>query len=75
MESLGFASDTVSSVAIPYGYAVDLYEGIGFSSKAITLDGPFYKDEKSLRHACVSVYDEFNDLTSSLEVYKTAKLG
>jgi len=75
MESKGFASDTVTSVAIPYGYAVILYQDIGFSSEAITLEGPFYEDIKTLRHACVSVFDDFNDLTSSLEVYKTAKLG
>ena len=42
MESKGFASDTVTSVAIPYGYAVILYQDIGFSSEAITLEGPFY---------------------------------
>ena len=75
MKSLGFNSDSVSSIAIPYGYAVDLYDGIAFNSETITVDGPFYDDEKTLRHACVSIKDEFNDYTSSLEVYKTARLG
>ena len=38
------------------------------------MSGPFYEDA-TLRHACVSLYDDFNDRTTSLEVYKSAQLG
>ena len=74
LEKLGFSNDSASSIAIPYGYAVDLFDHNGFSSDPFTIEGPFYDDE-TLRHACISLFDNFNDRTSSLEVYKTAQLG
>ena len=70
----GFDDDNASSVAMPYGVSVNLYDGEGFTGDMITLDGPFYEDE-TLKHTCVSIYEKFNDDTSSLEVFKTAQLG
>jgi len=60
---------------VPFGYAVDLYDSDGFSSDPYTVDGPFYTDPTTLKHACVSLYDKFNDRATSLEVYKTSQLG
>ena len=74
MELLGFSNDSASSLAIPYGYAVDLYDGNGFRSDPFYVEGLFYEDE-TLRHSCISLFDKFNDRTTSLEVFKTAQLG
>ena len=73
IEQLGFSNDKASSLAIPYGYAVDLYDDNGFSSDPLYVEGPFYED-RTLRHACHEL-SNFNDRTTSLEVFKTAQLG
>jgi len=74
LEMTGFSQNIASSMAIPYGVRVDLYSGDGFIDDVITIDGPFYLDD-TLRHACVSIANSFNDQTSSLEVQRTAALG
>ena len=73
LEQLGFKKKEASSVAIPYGYAVYLYDKYGFLNTPLHIDGPFYEDN-TLRHSCINL-ESFNDYTVSLEVVKTAQLG
>jgi len=44
MERLGVPSNRPSSVAIPFGYAVDLCDNDGFGAEIKTIKGPFYTD-------------------------------
>ena len=56
---------------IPYGYSVTLYSDDGFKGDTYTVQAPFYEDSNFMQ-TCVSLYDgNFNDRTSSLEVFKT----
>jgi hypothetical protein len=61
INSLTIGNDTLSSLKIPQGIKVTLYEHAGFSgrSKMFTEDTPW-------------VGDDFNDLTSSIKVEKTS---
>lgn len=74
LEAAGFSSNSASSLMIPYGYSVDLYDHDGFWSEPYTVNGPFFVDATQ-RHACISLFDDFNDRTTSLEVYKSSTLG
>ena len=45
IKQLGLSDNSASSLAIPYGYAVDLYGANGFiPGKAFTVEGEFYGD-------------------------------
>ena len=57
VEELTIGNDTLSSLRIPSGYRVTLYEHNGFEgrSKTFTEDTPY-------------VGDDFNDITSSIKV-------
>ena len=68
------ANIQAASAAIPYGYAVNFYDGEGFNGHFVTKEGSFYEDG-TLKHTCVSLYDDIANKTSSIEVYKTATLG
>ena len=74
MEARGFGYDNASSLMIPYGYAVTLYDGAGFTGDSYTVQGPIYLDS-TMRHACVSLHDKFEDKAASLEVFKTGTQG
>lgn len=64
-----------SSMMIPYGLSVDMYEGGSFQGKPLTKNGPFY-DDVNLTHVCVNLDDDmFDNLLGSMEVYKDGKLG
>lgn len=86
MKKAGFKNDIASSLRIPYGISAHLYSDVKFKGTFVTINGPFYEDD-TLKHTCVSLVKDFNDLTSSLKnydfndrtsslkVYKTAELG
>ena len=74
MKKAGFKNDIASSMRIPYGISALMYSDVKFKGTFVTINGPFYEDD-TLKHTCVSLVKDFNDLTSSLKVYKTAELG
>ena len=66
---------SASSMMIPYGLSVNMYQGGGFQGDVLTKDGLFFTDE-NLSHACVNLKDEkFDNLLGSMEIYKTGYLG
>jgi len=45
-------NDTISSVMVPQGYTVKLYEADGFQGQSITLDGPLWNSNNNMMMSC-----------------------
>ena len=69
MENHGLHSDWATSIMIPYGYQVQLFDYSGLDGPSYIIQGPPYLDETK-QHACVNL-DDFDDRTASLSVTKT----
>lgn len=64
-------NDYPSSIMVPYGYSVKLWEDNGFKKSSRVFDGPEFLNEHE-KMECINLTDfKFNDKTSSLEVYRT----
>ena len=72
MSLRNIGNDVISSVVIPKGYSVRLYDADGCSgSSSIVMDGTFWKNSEDFEMACQNVPSSWNDRVSSLEVYRT----
>ena len=60
---------------IPYGYSVTLYADGGFYGDQTTLHGPMWNGNDHFRLQCLSMPDHWNDIVSSLVVYRTNEGG
>ena len=63
-------NDCVSSVLVPYGYGVTLYDGAAFNGEKIALQGGFFEDANLKAH-CYNIDSYFDNRISSLEVWRT----
>ena len=65
------ADNTVSSVMVPYGYSVQLFENNGFHGESVIIEGGMYASGDQ-EMQCIDLADKkFEDKTSSLSVYRT----
>ena len=64
-------NDKASSVMVPYGYSVDLYDNYGFSGVPLTLKGKPWKGPTTQSMECINLGDYgWNDKVSSLTVIR-----
>ena len=70
IKDIGIPNDTISSIKVPKGYSITLYENVGFSGRSVTLT----QDDSCLGDNIVDEHS-FNDSTSSLIVSKINKLA
>ena len=64
----------MSSLYIPFGYAIDLYALDSWSGDVRTYVGKPYLDSNKLME-CTNVASDWENMTSSAKVYKTRQLG
>lgn len=66
-------NDSMSSIMVPYGTSVELFENRDFSGEKVTMVGKqFVNDNQEME--CINIKDiksDFEDELSSLRVYKT----
>lgn len=70
----GLCNDCVSSVKVPYGYSIKLWAADGFGGDDKVVNGSMFLDD-TLSMECSNVFEDFNDVTSSLWVYRNTSLG
>lgn len=66
-------SDDASSIMVPFGYSVELFDGEAMYGSLIEIEGPMYQDDTE-RMRCINL-DGLHDRTSSIEVWKNRDLG
>ena len=71
---IGVRCDTVSSMKIPFGYAIDLYDYDSFGGDVRTHVGQPFTDS-NLDMECIPVDSDFDNRACSYKVYKTRALG
>lgn len=59
---------------LPYGYSVKLYKDNNFQGGSTVIDALMFEDD-TFEMTCMTIPGDFNDRTSSLEVYRNTKLG
>ena len=64
----------MTSVSVPYGYSIDLYEDDNFSGSMLTVDGVPSTDPNG-KVACVNMPGDFNDKLSSAVVRRTSSVS
>ena len=66
-------ANAASSLMIPFGYSVKLYESGDLTGEPYTIDGPMYAtSDYSMQ--CISLVDKFEDKVNSVEIYRTGVL-
>ena len=65
MNRLNCRSNSVSVVKIPFGYAVELFNGDVFNGESLVLRGPFWTDQ-TMSDGVYDLEDTFDNRTSSL---------
>ena len=65
----GLRNDVVSSLVVPRGYTVVLYNGYGFDGETQRFYGK-YQNDATQELQCVNVHGKHNDKLSSLRVLK-----
>jgi hypothetical protein len=79
MKEHNMINDHASSIMIPYGYSVKLWEDNGFTGGSVVIDGEEWEDLHE-EMECISLKDatffdgknrNMNDRLSSLEVFRT----
>ena len=55
----------MSVVKVPFGYAVELFDGGSFTSESLVLHGPFWTDQ-TMSDGVYDLEDTFDNRTSSL---------
>ena len=73
MELNNFCNNCASSIMVPFGYTVDLYQSDAFSGDLKTIVGPVFNDDL-LSLECINL-DGFNNEVTSLAVYKNTVMG
>ena len=62
----------MSSIMIPYGYSVKLFDGGDFTGSSIVMNGPQWgAGDDTMKMRCQSMPSGLNDKVSSLQVYRT----
>ena len=67
-------NDAISSIMVPFGYAVELFADNGFKGSSVIIEGKSFEGV-DMEVPCQNIPAELNDKTSSMYVYKTDKLG
>ena len=70
MSTRNIGNDDISSVLIPQGYSVELYEDDGFSGSSTVMNGPLWNSQDFLM-SCQNMPSGWNDSVSSLKVFRT----
>ena len=73
MEYNGLPCDSLSSLYIPFGYAIDLYDYDSWGGGVRTYVGKPYIDSNK-QMECTNMGD-WDNMTCSAKVYKTRQLG
>lgn len=63
-------NDTISSVMVPYGYKLKLWDASSLTGDSDVTDGKYVENDSNLQLVCHNVSD-FNDRTSGLEVIRS----
>ena len=70
----GVDHDVVTSLMVPFGYAVDMWDSASFSGDSFTVEGPTWADN-DLNMKCISIHETFNNKMASARVYRTGVYG
>lgn len=70
----GIGDNWVSSVMLPYGYSVRLYDYDGWTGSSKVVSGGMFTDN-TFAMPCIDVYSDFNDKTNSIQVFRNTSLG
>ena len=76
-DELGYrsiADNMATSLMVPFGYSVDMYDSASFSGDSFTVEGPLWLDN-DLNMKCISIENVYNDRMSSVRVYRTGAYG
>ena len=72
LEDKGSGGSEISSIMIPYGYSVTLYDDDAFSGdRKKTLEGPMWNSNDHFMLQCKNVPDDWDNKASSIIVYRT----
>lgn len=66
--------DNVSSLMVPYGYEVTMFDSATFSGDFHKVTGPSFLDN-NLNMRCVNISDVFNDRMASAIIRRTGAYG
>ena len=70
----GIDNDRATTLMVPLGYAIDMYDSASFSGDSFTVEGPMWLDN-DLNMQCISIQSTFNDRMASARVYRTGIYG
>ena len=77
MKERGYGDNTASSIKIPYGVSVTLYDESDFEGDSMTITGGMFEDDK-LTSSCISLYsgkNKFDAKVSSMKVWRSSSTG
>ena len=76
LEDLGSGGSEISSIMIPYGYSVTLYDDDALDGdRKTTLEGPKWNSNDHFKLQCLGMPDGWDNKVSSLIVYRTNQGG